>query len=220
MAETTGRRHCRRRSPSGRECRGPTRSRCRRSRTCGRSPTSGRQSVTSTVIATRGERLALIVSVRRTATSGRRVRHRGARRRRDRRRRSDRGARRVRPRRHRRRLRGARRPVPRRRSGRPRAHVVGHHAAYAAFNRHELPATTPDWVNIDHRRRDRFAPGDLDRIHPRHVGRHAGHQHLHRGRASAERPRSGRHPCGAWDLARGLRRRVADDRRLRRSKAT
>ena len=23
---------------------------------------------------------------------------------------------------------------------------------YAAFNRHELPATTPDWVNIDHRR--------------------------------------------------------------------
>ena len=22
---------------------------------------------------------------------------------------------------------------------------------YAAFNRHELPATTPDWVNIDHR---------------------------------------------------------------------
>ena len=24
--------------------------------------------------------------------------------------------------------------------------------AYAAFNRHELPATAPDWVNIDHRR--------------------------------------------------------------------
>ncbi len=23
--------------------------------------------------------------------------------------------------------------------------------AYAALNRHELPATTPDWVNIDHR---------------------------------------------------------------------
>ena len=23
---------------------------------------------------------------------------------------------------------------------------------YAAFNRHELPATTPDWSNIDHRR--------------------------------------------------------------------
>ena len=24
--------------------------------------------------------------------------------------------------------------------------------SYAAFNRRELPATTPDWVNIDHRR--------------------------------------------------------------------
>ena len=26
--------------------------------------------------------------------------------------------------------------------------------AYAALNRHEFPATTPDWVNIDHRRGD------------------------------------------------------------------
>ena len=34
-------------------------------------------------------------------------------------------------------------------------------AAYAAFNRHELPATTPDWVNIDHRRAIAFAPGDM-----------------------------------------------------------
>ena len=25
---------------------------------------------------------------------------------------------------------------------------------YAALNRRELPPTTPDWVNIDHRRRD------------------------------------------------------------------
>ena len=33
--------------------------------------------------------------------------------------------------------------------------------AYAAFNRHELPATTPDWVNIDHRRGIAFAPGDI-----------------------------------------------------------
>ena len=32
--------------------------------------------------------------------------------------------------------------------------------AYAAFNRRELPATTPDWVNIDHRRGTAFAPGD------------------------------------------------------------
>ena len=33
--------------------------------------------------------------------------------------------------------------------------------AYAAFNRHELFATTPDWANIDHRRGIGFAPGDM-----------------------------------------------------------
>ena len=33
-------------------------------------------------------------------------------------------------------------------------------SAYAAMNRHELPATTPDWINIDHRRGIAFAPGD------------------------------------------------------------
>ncbi|MGV0796152.1 BTAD domain-containing putative transcriptional regulator [Mycolicibacterium elephantis] len=33
--------------------------------------------------------------------------------------------------------------------------------AYAAFNRHELPATTPDWANIDHRRMTSIAPGEL-----------------------------------------------------------
>ncbi len=32
--------------------------------------------------------------------------------------------------------------------------------AYAAFNRRELPPSTPDWVNIDHRRGARFAPGE------------------------------------------------------------
>jgi hypothetical protein len=32
---------------------------------------------------------------------------------------------------------------------------------YAAFNRHELSATTPDWVNADHRRGIAFAPGDM-----------------------------------------------------------
>ena len=32
--------------------------------------------------------------------------------------------------------------------------------AYAAINRHELPATTPDWVNIDHRRGIAFSAGD------------------------------------------------------------
>ena len=33
--------------------------------------------------------------------------------------------------------------------------------AYAAFNRHELFATTPDWSNIDHRRGIGFAPGEM-----------------------------------------------------------
>ncbi len=33
--------------------------------------------------------------------------------------------------------------------------------AYAALNRRELTATTPDWVNIDHRRGISFAPGDM-----------------------------------------------------------
>lgn len=33
--------------------------------------------------------------------------------------------------------------------------------AYAALNRHELPATKSDWVNVDHRRGRSFAPGDM-----------------------------------------------------------
>ncbi|UGU19792.1 BTAD domain-containing putative transcriptional regulator [Mycobacterium avium] len=33
--------------------------------------------------------------------------------------------------------------------------------AYSAVNRQELPTTTPDWVNVDHRRAIAFAPGDL-----------------------------------------------------------
>jgi hypothetical protein len=33
--------------------------------------------------------------------------------------------------------------------------------AHAAFNRHVMPPTTPDWVNIDHRRVIAFAPGDM-----------------------------------------------------------
>ncbi|KAA0087150.1 hypothetical protein CIW52_02000 [Mycolicibacterium sp. P9-64] len=32
---------------------------------------------------------------------------------------------------------------------------------YAGFNRRELLATTPDWVNVDHRRGAAFAPGDM-----------------------------------------------------------
>lgn len=33
--------------------------------------------------------------------------------------------------------------------------------AYATLNHHELPETTPDWVNIDHRRGRSWAPGDM-----------------------------------------------------------
>ena len=33
--------------------------------------------------------------------------------------------------------------------------------AYAAFNQRDLSATTPDWVNVDHRRGAAFAPGDM-----------------------------------------------------------
>ncbi|WP_232062481.1 BTAD domain-containing putative transcriptional regulator [Mycobacterium novum] len=33
--------------------------------------------------------------------------------------------------------------------------------AYAALNRHEIAPTTPDWVNIDHRRGAAFEPGDM-----------------------------------------------------------
>ena len=35
-------------------------------------------------------------------------------------------------------------------------------SSYAAFNRHELPAT-PDWVTVDHRRATPFASSDHDR---------------------------------------------------------
>ncbi len=33
--------------------------------------------------------------------------------------------------------------------------------AYAALNRHEFPATAPDWINIDHRGETAFGPDDL-----------------------------------------------------------
>jgi hypothetical protein len=36
--------------------------------------------------------------------------------------------------------------------------------AFAAINRHEFPPTTPDWVNVDHRRATPFAPNDLSAV--------------------------------------------------------
>ena len=35
-------------------------------------------------------------------------------------------------------------------------------SGYAALNRHEVPPTTPDWANVDHRRAVAFAPGDMN----------------------------------------------------------
>ncbi len=99
----------------------------------------GITNMTSAVIATRGERLVL-TRVRASGRDGpRRFNTDVLQRRRDRRRRADRGGCRVRPRRHRRRLRRARCPVPRRRSGRPRAHVVGH----CGWLRRAQPARAP-----------------------------------------------------------------------------
>ena len=46
-------------------------------------------------------------------------------------------------------------------------------AGYAALNRHELPALTQDWVNIDHRQARAFAPGEMSAYIRRHVGRRA-----------------------------------------------
>ena len=87
-------------------------------------------------------------------------------------------ARHLRSRRHRRRLRGTRRPIPRRRSGRPRAHMVGHHTGLCRVQSARIAPTTPDWV-------ERRPPASYgvrarrsERIPSRHVGPHAGH-HVH-----------------------------------------
>ena len=107
---------------------------------------------------------------------------------------ADRGGRHVRPRRHRHCLRGARRPVPRRRSGRPRAHLVGRSRRSTRVQSARIPPTTPDSVSIDHRPLVTIEAGDMTASIRAVVGPHAGPQHLHRGGASAERIRSGRHP--------------------------
>ena len=74
-------------------------------------------------------------------------------------------------------------------------HVVGHRRAYAAFNRHELPATTPDsWSASTIGRLLAIEPGDLSAYIRAVWDSTPDVQHLHRGRASAERPRSRRHP--------------------------
>ena len=71
---------------------------------------------------------------------------------------------------------------------------------YAAFNRHELPPTTPDCVSIDHHRAT-FAPGELTANLRAVWNQTPDDQVPPRGCASAERHRSGRNPRGAWNLA-------------------
>ena len=58
---------------------------------------------------------------------------------------------------------------------------------YAALNRRERPATTPDWMNSDHRRAIAFEPGELISCDPCLMGHRAGHQHPYRGRASPDK---------------------------------
>ena len=84
--------------------------------------------------------------------------------------------------------------------------------AFAALNRHELPSTTPDFVDIDHRRGSvragevsAFVRASWDLMPDMHLP--------HRGRASAKQSRSGGHPRFKGNLTRGLRRRVARNQR-------
>ena len=76
--------------------------------------------------------------------------------------------------------------------------------SYASINRHEQPATTTDWVNVDHRRETAMGPGDLIAYLRRRAGPGPRQQGLCRGRASADRPRSRCHLRSIWDLASGI----------------
>ena len=90
---------------------------------------------------------------------------------------------------------------------------------YAAINRHELPATTPDWVNIDHRRGTAVAPGDaIAYIRASLEGSTGGLyvEAVHR----LSNLGSGRHPRGAWDLARRASTPSGAGSTFSRSKAT
>ena len=132
----------------------------------------GAHNIASTVIATRGERLALCASpLLRSRPEARGVLQRGARHRRNRRRQRIVAARRVRPRRHRRRPRRTRRPVPRRRSGRIRAHMVGHRRCVRRFQPARAPRDDPRLGEHRPPSRSGFRPRRHDRVHPSSMGR-------------------------------------------------
>ena len=95
-----------------------------------------------------------------------------------------------------------------------RAHVVGHRARPTPRSTGtRCPATTPDWVNIDHRRGTAFAPGDLiayiratwDLTPDISIYIEAVHRLSDLGAVVTQ--------VRQRDLTRGLRRRVAGDRR-------
>ena len=83
----------------------------------------------------------------------------------------------------------------------------------------ELPAVSQSYVNIDHRMLRETIDAVLGSPTSVSPGGRARLQRLHRGSAPTERPRSGVHRRDAWDLTRGLRRRVANDSAWIRSKA-
>ncbi len=73
--------------------------------------------------------------------------------------------------------------------------------AFAAINRHQIPATTPNYVIVDHQlQHATIGAGSADRISKCLRGSHTGPSHVHRSRTSADRRRRGHHPCVAWDL--------------------
>ena len=80
---------------------------------------------------------------------------------------------------------------------------------YAAHSRHEIPPATPRLGEYRSPARDRFRARRHHPVHPCDVGHRAGRQTPRRGGASADKHWSRRHPSGAWDLPRGLRGGVA-----------
>ena len=102
-------------------------------------------------------------------------------------------------------------------------YLAGEAAAYArtwslvmqaqtAWNRHEYFPNTEDWVNIDHRRGRAYEQGEYEAFPSRLRGRHPRRQALHRDCASADQSRSDQHSGSDWNLSGGLRCRVARDR--------
>ena len=167
---------------------------------------------TSTVIATRGERLGLILTCYSGRDQGAEAFRRGTCRRGDRRRWANGGTRHVRSRRHQRRLCRTRRSVPRRRSRRPFAHVVRHRGV----NRRICSTRNPAYDTRFGVSRSSTGAKDRGGGFGHHgsfrMGQHAGHQNVHRCGTSAKRTRSRRHHHGRSEHARRFHGRVADDR--------